>query len=71
MLDKLLPRNEHTLDRIVRVVAGLGIMSLAFIGPQTPFGYLGAIFVVTGALGHCPIYRLLGLSTCPVKTHAA
>ena len=70
MLDNIVPRNEHTIDRVVRVVGGLGIMSLAFVGPQTPFAYLGAIFVVTGLLGRCPIYRLLGISTCPVDTRA-
>ncbi|MCB9796361.1 MAG: DUF2892 domain-containing protein [Alphaproteobacteria bacterium] len=64
MLAKLLPRNEHTIDRVVRVLAGLGLVSLAFVGPQTPFGWLGLILVVTGAVGSCPIYTLLGIKTC-------
>ncbi len=58
--------NEGTLDRTIRVVLGLAVLSLAFIGPRTPFGYIGIIPVVTGLLGFCPLYRLLGLSTCPV-----
>ncbi len=59
--------NEGTLDRGIRVVAGLAILSLAFIGPQTPLGYLGLVPLLTGAVGFCPVYRLLGLSTCPMK----
>lgn len=57
--------NEHKVDRIIRVVVGLAIVSLAFVGPQTPWAFLGLIFVVTGLVGFCPIYRIFGFSTCP------
>jgi hypothetical protein len=57
-------RNEASFDRVARVVLGLAVLSLAFIGPQTAWGYLGLIFVVTGLVGFCPIYRVLGISTC-------
>ncbi len=67
MLSKLLPKNEGTVDRAVRVLAGIAVVSLAFIGPKTPWGYLGLIPIVTGLLGSCPAYTLLGLSTCPMK----
>lgn len=66
-MSNLLPTNEGTLDRVVRVAAGLGILSLAFVGPQTPWGYLGVIPVFTGLIGSCPLYTVLGISTCPVK----
>jgi hypothetical protein len=56
--------NEGTFDRVLRVVIGLGVMSLYFVGPKTPWAFLGAILVVTGAVGFCPLYRLVGLSTC-------
>lgn len=59
--------NEGTLDRVLRVVVGAGILSLAFVGPQTVWGYLGIIPLVTGLVGYCPAYALLGISTCPVK----
>jgi hypothetical protein len=59
--------NEGTLDRVLRVVAGAGILSLAFIGPQTPWGYLGLIPLITGLVGYCPAYALLGISSCPAK----
>ena len=58
--------NEGTIDRAIRIVLGLGILSLAFVGPRTPIGYVGVVPVVTGLIGFCPLYRLLGLSTCPV-----
>lgn len=62
--------NEGTIDRVLRVVAGIGILSLAFIGPQTPWGYLGAVPLLTGAVGYCPLYSILGINTCsmPAKT---
>lgn len=63
----LFPTNEHTAERVLRVLAGLGILSLAFVGPRTPWGYLGLIPLATGLLGSCPLYTLLGISTCPMK----
>jgi hypothetical protein len=68
VLNRILPRNEGTADRAIRVVAGLVILSLAFIGPQTPWGYIGLVPIATGLLGSCPLYTLLGMSTCPVQT---
>jgi hypothetical protein len=59
--------NEGTIDRVLRVVAGLGILSLAFVGPQTPWGYVGVVPLATGLIGFCPLYAMLGINTCPVK----
>jgi hypothetical protein len=59
--------NEGTIDRAVRIIAGLAILSLAFVGPQSPLGYLGLVPLATGLLGFCPAYKLLGLSTAPKK----
>jgi len=66
----LFPKNEHQLERVARVILGLGVLSLAFVGPQTAWGYLGAVPLLTGLLGSCPVYTLLGVSTCPVKKDA-
>jgi hypothetical protein len=65
MASKLLPANVHPIERAARVVLGIGILSLAFIGPKTPLGYLGLIPLATGFLGTCPAYTLFGVSTCP------
>jgi hypothetical protein len=62
-----MPTNEGTIDRALRVIAGAGILSLAFIGPQTVWGYVGLVPLITGLVGYCPLYAMLGLSTCPVK----
>lgn len=63
----MLARNEGTADRIVRVLVGLGALSLVFTGPQTTWGYLGLIPLATGLIGSCPAYSLLGISTCPLE----
>lgn len=59
--------NEGTVDRVVRVVAGLVILSLAFIGPKTAWGYVGLIPIATGLVGYCPAYALFGINTCAAK----
>jgi len=56
--------NIGSMERIIRIVAGLGILSLAFIGPETKWGYLGLVPLLTGLTGWCPPYSLLGFSTC-------
>lgn len=58
--------NEGLADRVIRMVVGAGVLSLAFTGPQTPWGYLGALPLLTGLIGYCPAYSLLGISTCPL-----
>lgn len=57
-------RNEGNIDRALRIVAGLILISLAFIGPKTPWGWIGIVPLATGLIGWCPAYTLLGLNTC-------
>lgn len=57
-------KNIGNVERIVRVIGGAAIMSLAFVGPQTPWAFLGIIPLLTGLIGWCPPYALLGISTC-------
>ena len=58
--------NEGTVDRILRVLVGIIILSLAFVGPKTPWAYLGIVPLLTGAIGFCPLYAILGITTCGV-----
>jgi hypothetical protein len=58
--------NEGKIDRIARVVVGLVLLALVFVGPQTPWGWIGIVPLVTGLIGFCPLYRILGLNTCPL-----
>lgn len=60
----LFPKNEHKVERVVRVIVGIGLLSIVFVGPQTAWGYLGLIPLLTGVLGSCPLYTVLGISTC-------
>ena len=57
-------RNEGTVDRSLRVVLGLFLLSLIFWGPQTYWGLVGLIPLVTGLVGSCPVYSVLGIKTC-------
>lgn len=59
--------NVGNIDRILRIVVGLVLIALVFVGPQTPWGWLGIIPLATGVLRTCPAYSLLGISTCPAK----
>lgn len=59
--------NEGKIDRILRVIIGAGVLSLAFIGPKTPWAYIGIVPIVTGLVGFCPAYTLLGINTCSIK----
>ena len=64
MASKLFPKNMHSVDRAVRVLAGIGLLSLTVVGPQTPWGYIGIVPLLTGLVGTCPMYTLFGFSTC-------
>lgn len=55
--------NEGMVDRVLRVIVGLALISTVFIGPQTPWGWIGLVPLLTGLVGFCPAYRLLGIST--------
>ena len=67
MLETILPKNESALDRVLRVILGAVLIALVFVGPQTPWGWLGLIPLITGLVGSCPIYTVLGMSTGPTK----
>jgi hypothetical protein len=59
-------KNEGTVDRALRVLFGIILLSLVFIGPETKWGYLGLIPLITGLVGICPVYSLLGIKTCRI-----
>ena len=68
---RFFPLNEHPIERLLRIVFGLVILSLVFFGPQTAWGFLGAIPLITGVIGSCPLYTMLGFSTCPAQRQTA
>lgn len=66
-MSNILPKNEHSIDRAVRVVLGLALLSLTFIGPHSLWGLVGLVPLLTGILGSCPLYTVFGFSTCKVE----
>jgi hypothetical protein len=61
-------QNEGSIDRVARVLLGSVLLSLVFFGPHTWLGLLGIIPLLTGVVGFCPLYRVLGVSTRTART---
>jgi hypothetical protein len=59
--------NEGTLDRVLRVVAGLLLIGLAATHVIGVWGWIGVVPLVAGAVGFCPLYSILGIRTCPMR----
>jgi hypothetical protein len=60
-------QNVGTIDRAIRAVVGLGLIALVFVGPQTIWGWIGIVPLVTAVVGWCPPYALLGINTGAAK----
>jgi hypothetical protein len=63
-------KNEGTLDRALRIVLGLALLAGYFVMPDVAYRWaflIGLVPLATGLVGTCPLYSILGLSTCPVK----
>jgi hypothetical protein len=63
-------KNEGTIDRVLRIIVGAILIALVFVGPQTPWGWIGVIPLATGLIGWCPAYRIFGIRTCPMEKRA-
>lgn len=59
--------NVGTLDRTIRIVAGVALIALALMGTIGVWGYIGIVLLFTGLFRTCPAYSLLGINTCPMK----
>lgn len=59
--------NVGGIDRVLRIVVGAALVLAAAFGAIGAWGYLGLVPLVTGAVGTCPLYSLLGMNTCPMK----
>jgi Protein of unknown function (DUF2892) len=60
--------NEGTADRAFRAIVGIGLLAIVFVGPKTPWGWLGIVPLATSLMGWCPLYTVLGINTCGIKT---
>ena len=63
--------NVGTIDRSIRIVAGIALIVLAALGKIGLWGYIGIAPVATGIFRFCPAYRLIGLTTCPLASRKA
>jgi len=57
-------KNVGGIDRILRIVLGLALISLVFVGPQTAWGWIGIVPLFTGVFSWCGLYTVLGINTC-------
>lgn len=56
-------KNMGNVDRILRIIVGLALIAIVFVGPQTPWGWIGIVPLVTALIGWCPLYTILGIKT--------
>lgn len=55
--------NVGSLDRTLRIIVGLVLIAMVFVGPHTPWGWIGLIPLATALVNWCPLYQVLGLRT--------
>lgn len=60
-------KNVGNADKVFRIILGLVLIALVFVGPQTPWGWIGIIPLATGLIGFCPLYSVFGINTCGTK----
>ncbi|HPF15820.1 MAG: DUF2892 domain-containing protein [Planctomycetes bacterium] len=59
--------NEGSIDRVVRVLVGAALIAMVYVGPKAAWGWIGLVPLITGLVGFCPAYKLLGMNTCSAK----
>jgi len=57
-------KNIGTIDKVVRILVGLALIAMVFVGPQTPWGWIGVPVILIALVGWCPLYKLVGFSSC-------
>jgi hypothetical protein len=63
-------KNVGGIDRILRIVLGLGLIALAATSVIPAWGYVGVVPLLTAVIGYCPAYSLFGIKTCPAAKNA-
>ena len=62
-------KNVGNVDRIIRIIIGVAILSLTIVGPKTMWGILGIIPLLTAAFSFCPLYAIFNVKTCQLEHH--
>ena len=60
-------KNVGSPERLIRIIVGLALIAIVFVGPKTVWGWIGVVPLLTGLIGWCPPYKLLGINTCKMK----
>jgi len=66
--NRMFKTNVGGIDRVLRIVAGLVLIGLTLMGTIGPWGWIGVVPLATGLLSSCPLYSIIGLNTCPMKS---
>ena len=67
----LFRKNQHAVERVIRILLGAGLLAVVFVGPQRSWGWLGIVPLATGLAGSCPLYTLFGFSTCRLQKNVS
>lgn len=59
--------NVGGIDKILRIAVGIALIAMAYMNVVGVWGYIGVVPLLTGLIGWCPVYPLLGISSCPMK----
>jgi hypothetical protein len=65
-MSSLMAKNVGPIDRVLRAALGIGLLSLTVAGPETAWGYIGIVPLLTALVGSCPLYSVFGFSSCPI-----
>lgn len=64
LLESIMKKNIGTLDATIRIILGIIILSLIFVGPKSLWGLIGLVPLLTGIFRYCPLYPIVGINTC-------
>ena len=59
-------KNVGFFDQVIRITIGIALIAMVFVGPKTPWGYIGIIFILTAITGFCPLYKVLKINSCKI-----
>ncbi|MEH6579539.1 MAG: DUF2892 domain-containing protein [Amphritea sp.] len=60
----MMEKNIGSVDKALRILVGLVLIALVFVGPQTLWGWMGVPVILIAVFGWCPLYKILGVSSC-------
>lgn len=59
--------NVGGIDKVARIVVGVVLVSIGIFGIGTPWTFIGIVPLLTGLVGWCPLYTILGINSCNKK----